>query len=149
MNESGLNKFYLGFVFILINFTIQGFDFYQNPIQVDGIYLGVVGILSILIAIVALVLKLLVVYNLFMFIKDMARELNQLDLVIESNVRWNQFMMLQIATLFSLILILIPTIAVVYGIVLLIISIIITIVVLGYLKRCDENLSSSLRFLMR
>ena len=123
--------------------------FYQNPIQVDGIYLGVVGILSILIAIVALVLKLLVVYNLFMFIKDMARELNQLDLVIESNVRWNQFMMLQIATLFSLILILIPTIAVVYGIVLLIISIIITIVVLGYLKRCDENLSSSLRFLMR
>jgi len=26
MNESGLNKFYLGFVFILINFTIQGFD---------------------------------------------------------------------------------------------------------------------------
>ena len=108
-----------------------------------------VGILSILIAIVALVLKLLVVYNLFMFIKDMARELNQLDLVIESNVRWNQFMMLQIATLFSLILILIPTIAVVYGIVLLIISIIITIVVLGYLKRCDENLSSSLRFLMR
>ena len=123
--------------------------FYQNPIQVDGIYLEVVGILSILIAIVALVLKLLVVYNLFMFIKDMARELNQLDLVIESNVRWNQFMMLQIATLFSLILILIPTIAVVYGIVLLIISIIITIVVLGYLKRCDENLSSSLRFLMR
>ena len=123
--------------------------FYQKPIQVDGIYLGVVGILSILIAIVALVLKLLVVYNLFMFIKDMARELNQLDLVIESNVRWNQFMMLQIATLFSLILILIPTIAVVYGIVLLIISIIITIVVLGYLKRCDENLSSSLRFLMR
>ena len=123
--------------------------FYQKPIQVDGIYLGVVGILSILIAIVALVLKLLVVYNLFMFIKDMARELNQLDLVIESNVRWNQLMLLQIATLFSLILILIPTIAVVYGIVLLIISIIITIVVLGYLKRCDENLSSSLRFLMR
>lgn len=183
MNESGLNKLYWGFIFIMISFRIQGLDIlpdivgylffasgfiqlassstyfniaakynipmiilsifqiYQIPAQGGGINLGSLGIFTILIGITSFVLNLLVVYNLFMGIKDMANKREQFDLVKESNERWNQYKMLQIAALFSYILIFIPPLAVLYIIVLFVISIILTIVILGFLKRCSESLS--------
>lgn len=182
MNESGLNKLYWGFIFIMLSFRIQGFDIlpdivgylffasgfvelassntyfniaakynismiilsifsiYQTPVQGGGINLGPLGIFSIPIGIASFVLNLLVVYNLFMGIKNMAEKREEFDLVKESNERWNQYKILQIAVLFSYILIFIPPLAVVYIIVLFVISIILTIGILGFLKRCSESL---------
>jgi hypothetical protein len=182
MNESGLNKLYWGFIFIMLSFRIQGLDIlpdivgylffasgfaelassstyfniaakynipliilsvfsiYQTPVQGGGINLGSLGIFSIPIGIVSFVLNLLVVYNLFMGIKDMAEKREEFDLVKDANEKWNQYKMLQIAVLFSYILIFIPPLAAVYIIVLFIISIILTIVILGFLKRCSESL---------
>lgn len=183
MNESGLNKLFWGFIFIMLSFRIQGFDIlpdivgylflasgfsdlisnssyfskaakynvpmiilsifsiYQKPAQGGGIQLGPLGIFSIPIAIASFVLNLLVIYNLFMGIKDMAEKRGQFDLVEESDERWNQYKMLQIAVLFSFIVILIPLLAVFYFIVLFIISIILSIGILGFLQRCSKNLS--------
>lgn len=118
------------------------FSIYQSPVQGGGIQLGSLGIFSIPLAIVSFVLNLLVVYNLFMGIKDIAQKQEQFGLVKESDERWNQYKILQIAILFSLILIFIPPLAFVYIIVLFIVSIIITLSILGFLKRCRENLSN-------
>lgn len=184
MNESGFNKLYWGFLFIMLSFRIQGFDIlpnivgylffaagfsslvsssnyfsiaakynipmiilsvfsiYQSPAQGGGIQLGILGIFSIPIAIASFVLNLLVIYNLFMGIKDMAEKGEQFDLANESDEKWNQFKMLQIAALCSFIFIFIPLLGVLYIIGILVISIIITIGILGFIKRCNERLST-------
>lgn len=116
------------------------FSFYQAPVQGGGIHLGPLGILSIPFAITCFVLNLLIVYNLFMGIKDMAEKQEQSDIMIESDEKWNQFKLLQIAAIFSFILIFIPLLGIVYIIVILIVTIIITLGILGFLKRCNERL---------
>lgn len=116
------------------------FTIYERPAQGGGIHFGLFGIFSITIAIASFVLNLLVVYNLFMGIKDMAEKNEQPSLMNESYERWNQYKMFSIATLFSYILIFIPPLAVVYILILFIIAIILTITILGFLKRCSESL---------
>lgn len=116
------------------------FSIYQQPVQGGGIHLGYLGIFSIPIAIAALIINLLVVYNLFMGIKDIAKERGQFDLVDDADKIWNQFIMLQIALLFSFVIIFVPPLAVVYIIVLFIISSIITIIILMFLSRCRNSL---------
>ncbi|MBC8062387.1 MAG: hypothetical protein H7Y18_17200 [Clostridiaceae bacterium] len=182
MNKSGFNKLFLGLLFIMLSFRIQGFDIlpdivgylflasgfstlissssyfsiaakynipmiilslfsiYQNPVQGPGIQLSPLLIFSITIAIASFVLNLLVIYNLFMGIKDMAEKQDQSDLMKESDERWKQYRLLQIAILFSLILIFIPVLALVYIIVLFILSIILTIGILRFLKKCSLSL---------
>lgn len=184
MNESGLNKLYWGFLFIMLSFRIQGFDIlpdivgylffasgfrilatssiyfrvaanynipmiilsvfsiYQGPVQGGGINLGLLGLYGIPISIASFVLNLFVVYNLFMGIKDMAEKRQQSDLVIESEERWNQYKTLQFAVLFSFILIFIPLLGLIYIIGILVVSIILTIKILGFIKRCSENLNT-------
>lgn len=185
MIESGFNKFYWGFIFIMIGFRIQGFDIlpdivgflffasgfstlssssayfrlaakYNIPMIIlsvfsiynppapnpgGGIQLGTLGIFSIPLTIASLIFNLLVVYNLFMGIKDMAKIGEQSDLVVESDEKWNEYKILQIAVLFVFILVFIPPLAFAYIFVLLIISVNFTIRVLGFLKRCRDSLS--------
>jgi hypothetical protein len=182
MNESGINKLYLGFIFIMLSFRIQGFDIlpdvvgylffasafsiltpnstyfsiaakynipmiilsifsiYQSPVQGAGIHLGPLGMFSIPLIIISVVLNLLVAYNLFMGIKEMAEKREQFDLARESDERWNQYKMLQIAIIFSFVLIFIPPLALIYIIVLFIITIILTIAILSFLKKCSKSL---------
>jgi hypothetical protein len=184
MSNSGFNKLFWGFLFIMFNFRIQGFDIlpdivgylflasgfgdllsnssyfstaakfnvpmivlslfsiYQSPAQGEGIHLGVLGILGIPVVIASFILNLLVIYNLFMGTKDMAEQQEQHDLAQEAEKRWNQYKLLQFAFLFSFILIFIPPVAFLYIIVFFIISIILTIGILGFLRRCSENLNT-------
>lgn len=184
MVESGLNKLYWGFIFVMLGLRVQGFDIlpdivgflffasgfselssrssyfslaakynvpmiilslfsiYQAPAQGGEIQLGPLGIWGIPLAIASVLLNLLVVYNLFMGIKDMAKTAEQPDLVIESDEKWNKYKLLQIAALFSFILIFIPPLAIVYIIVLFIVSIIFVISILSFLKRCSESLNN-------
>ncbi|MDF2593585.1 MAG: hypothetical protein K0S75_3051 [Clostridia bacterium] len=183
MNNSGFNKLFWGFLFIMFNFRIQGFDIlpdvvgylflasgfsellsnsnyfsiaakynvpmivlslfsiYQSPAQGSGIHLGLFGIFGIPIVIASFILNLLVIYHLFMGTKDMAEQQEQPDLAQEADKRWNQYKLLQFAFLFSFILIFIPPLAFLYIIVFFIISIIITIAILGFLRRCSERLN--------
>lgn len=182
MNEQGFNKLFWGFIFIMLNFKIQGFDIlpdivgyiffafgfselassssyfstagkynipmiilsifsiYQAPVQGGGIHFGTLGILGIPFMIAAFILDLLVIYNLFAGIKDMAENIEQYDLAQESSTRWSQYLTLKFASLFAFILIFIPPIALLYIIVLFIAAIIITIRITGFMKRCGENL---------
>ncbi|MGH4137121.1 hypothetical protein [Clostridium sp.] len=118
------------------------FSIYQSPAQGGGIQLGQLGILSIPLAIASFVLDLLIVYNLFMGIKDMAEKQEKPEFVNESDEKWNQYKILQIAALCTFIVIFIPLLNVIYIIGLLVVSIIITIGILGFMKRCSESLSA-------
>lgn len=184
MNESGFGKLYWGFLFIMIDFKIQGFDIlpdiigyilfavgfgilasnsiyfikvqkfniimiilsifsiYEAPTQGGGIQLGSFGLFSILIVVASIVFSLLVIYNMFMGIKDMAEQHKQMDLYTEADKRWNQYLLLQIASAFAFVFIFIPPLAVIYIIALLIIAIVLTVNIMGFIKRCGENLQS-------
>lgn len=117
------------------------FSIYERPVQGSGVQFGLLGIFTIPIAIASIVLNLLVVYNLFMGIRDMAKERDQSDLVNDSDKMWNQYKMLQIAILCSFILIFIPLLGVVYIMVVFVASIIVTISILGFLNRCSASLN--------
>jgi hypothetical protein len=182
MNQNGLMKFYWGFMFIMIDFRLQGidvlpdiigyllfaagfgilmsnseyfdkartlnirmiilsiFEIYEKPAQGGGIQFGSLGIFGVLIGIAATVLGLMVVYNLFMGIKDMANQREQIDLSEEADKRWNQYLILSIAGIFAFILIFIPPLALLFIIGLLIAAIFLTIAIMGYIKRCSEIL---------
>ncbi|MGK0467180.1 hypothetical protein [Clostridium sp.] len=118
------------------------FSIYLGPVQSGGINLGLLGIFSIPIAIASFVLNLLVVYNLFMGIKDMAEKQHEYDLVRESDEKWNQYKLLQIATLCAFIIIFIPLMGVLYIIGIFVVTIILLIRILGFIKRCNEILST-------
>jgi len=183
MNKRGLKKLYLGFIFIMFSFRIQGFDLlpdivgylffasgfndlvsnstyfsraskynipmiilsvfsiYQSPVQVEGNQLGPLGIFSILIGIGYFVLNLFVVYNLFMGVKEMAEKADQPSLAQASVKKWNHYLLLQIAISASFIMILIPFLILAYISVFFIITIILTITTVGFLKLCSESLA--------
>ena len=182
VNESGFSKLYWGFLFIMVDFRIQGFDIlpdiigyiffaagfsilaensayfkkagyinipmiilsafsiYEKPAQGGGIQLGPLGLFGILIAIASLVSGLLVVYNLFMGIKEMAEKREQMDIYEEADKRWNQYLLLQLAAILAFVLIFIPPLAIVYIFVMFIVSIVLTVIIMQFMKRCGECL---------
>lgn len=185
MKKSGFNKLYWGFLFIMLNFNIQGFDIlpniigyilfaagfnilsecstyfvkaknfnipmiilsvfsiYQKPAQGGGIQLGLLGLFGVFVWIASLILGLLVVYNLFMGIKDMAGRQEQMDIYEEADKRWNQYLLLQFAAILVFALIFIPPLAIGYIIFLLIISIALAISIMQFMGICGERLENN------
>lgn len=182
MYQDGFGKLFWGFLFIMINFRIQGvdilpdiigyvlfsisfsilapqsihfkkamnfniamiilsiFSIYQQPAQGGGVQFGPFGFFGILISIASFILNLLVIYNLFMGIRDMAEEREQSDISLEANKRWDQYLLLQIAGILTFIVIFIPPLAVVYLIAMFIASIVLTVILMGFMKRCGMSL---------
>lgn len=116
---------------------------YQVPVQGGSINFGILGVFGIPIIIASFILNLLLVYNIFMGIREISEKSGQNDLMEESDTMWNKYKMLQIAFICSFIFIFIPPLALIYILVLFIASIIVTISILGFLKRCSENLGIS------
>ncbi len=182
MYGEGLSKIFWGFLFIMVDVRIMGFDIlpdivgfilfaigfgllasgsdyfvkarslnvpmialsifsiYEAPAQGGGIHLGPFWLLGVLIGIGTIVLTLMVVYNLFMGIKDLAGQNELQQLADEAEERWKQFWMLQAAVLAAFVLIFIPALGILYVIALLVASIILTVVIMGYIKRCEQVL---------
>ncbi len=115
------------------------FSIYERPMQGGGIQLNPLGLPGVLIAVVSIVLTLLIVYNLFMGIKELAQKQELMDIFNEAEKSWNQFLLLQIAVLLVFVLIFIPFIAVLYILGLLIASIIVTVRIMRFMKNCEET----------
>ncbi|WP_238881721.1 hypothetical protein [Clostridium sp. YIM B02551] len=183
MVEKGLSKLYLGFIFIMLSFRIQGFDIfpdvvgyvlfafafrdlnsrseffslaskynialivlsifsiYQRPTQAEGIHFGSLGILGAVIGIVVVVLNLLVVYNIFMGIHDVAYTQEQYELAEASQKKWKLYLTLQIAVWMVLILIFIPILALIYTFAIFAATIIITISIINFINKCSRELN--------
>lgn len=117
------------------------FSIYEKPVQGGGINLGSLGLLSIPLAIVATILGLLVIFNLFMGIKEMSRLNGRLDIYDEADKRWGQFVALQIAAILAFVIIFIPVLGIFYIFALFIFAIVLTFILMGFMKRCGESLS--------
>lgn len=180
--ENGFSKLRWGFLFILIDFRLQGIDIlpdiigyiffaiglnilsesseyfekagqlnivmiissifsiYERPVQGGGVNFGPFGPLGVLVSIVLMIIGLLSIYNLFMGIKDMAEKQGKRDVYDEADRRWVQYLLIQLSGIFAFILIFMPPLAVIYIFVMLIITIVFTIVIMGFMNRCVEDL---------
>lgn len=140
MEQSSFFNKALPYNYFMIVLSI--FSIYDAPNNSGGLNIQFVswGPFVILVSIASVILTLLAVYNIFMGIKDMGQKEELSDISEEASNRWSQFLYLQIASIFSFILILIPFLAIIYIIVLFIISIIYTINVLEFMKHCQETL---------
>lgn len=121
------------------------FSIYQAPAQQEGIQFERWGWLGIIVSIVSFILNLLTVYNLFMGIREMEESFGNIDLADESEKRWNNYLMLQIAVMFSFLTIFIPFIAFFYVITLLIVAVMMLIRIMNFLKRCIDSLDPALK----
>jgi hypothetical protein len=181
MIERGFNKFYWGFIFIMLSFKIQGFDIlpdivgylflasgfsdlasksayfdtaakynipmiilsifsiYQAPAQPGVINFGPLGLFMIPVMIAGFVLDLLVIYNLFAGVREMADKAEIYEMGYESDKRWNSYLTLKVASLLVFIFIVIPPLALIYIIGLIVATIIILIHIAGFMKRCAER----------
>ncbi|WP_163192259.1 hypothetical protein [Clostridium thermarum] len=181
--EKGFNKFYWGFLFIMIDFRLQGIDvlpdligyvflaegfhilsdfsqhfskagalnivmlalsifsIYEKPAQDGGINYGIFGPLGILIGIVAVIIGIMSIYYMFCGIKSIAEKKEKQDIYHEANKRWVQYFLLQLAGLVSFILIFIPPIALIYVFAVLIVTIVFTLTLMDFMRRCAENLA--------
>lgn len=117
------------------------FAIYEKPAQAGGVTFGQFGVLSFIIGIASIILNLLVIYNLFMGIKEIALEEEHTELANEADERWNQYKILQIAMVFSIALMFIPLLTLIYVIVLFIASILLTIKILSFINKCKMGLS--------
>ena len=179
MTQRAFRSLYWGFLFIMIDFRLQGIDvlpdiigyaffaaafgsltaksdhfakatnyniimiivsifsIYERPAQGGGINIQPFGFI---IGIVALIFGLLVVYNLFMGIKDMSGQSGRAALPMEAEQRWKQFLILQLAGYGAILLLIVPPLALIYIIGLLIASIVLTFAFMGFMTRCGEEL---------
>ncbi|HHY82823.1 MAG TPA: hypothetical protein GX505_09120 [Clostridiales bacterium] len=183
MAQRAFRNFYWGFLFVMIDFRINGFDIlpdligyaffvaglnlllernnhfsqartfniimlilsifsiYERPAENTGgfnIHIDFIGLLT---GIAALIFSLLAMYHLFMGIKQLAEEYDASDISAESEQRWKQFLYLQLAGFGVFLLILLPPLALVYLIVMLVISIALTVKFMGFMTRCGNRFS--------
>jgi hypothetical protein len=120
--------------------VLSVFQIYERPAQGGGLHFGALGPIGFLIGIAAAILNLLLIYNLFMGIRDMADLQGEINIREEAERRWTQYLVLQFAGFFAIILIIIPPIAMIFIIVLFIFSIVFTIAIMSFMKRCGTSL---------
>lgn len=179
MPKEGFHKFFWGFLFIMIDFRLQGFDIlpdvigfilfaigfqtlaehsdyfvkgktfnlimlvvsvfgiYERPAQGGGVHINPLGIV---LGLVSLVLLLTVVYHLLMGAKEMAARRQRSDLEQEVSQKWTYFLVFQLAGLVLFILILIPPVFILMVIILFVAAIVLTIMLMGLMKKCGEQL---------
>jgi len=115
------------------------FTIYERPKQEPGINIDLLGSI---VGIVSLILGLLIIYYLFAGVKEMSVNVHQ-DIYEEADIRWRQYLMLQIAVMLGFVIIFIPFLNFLYIIGLLAASVVLMFVIMGFMKRCGEQLANN------
>ncbi|RJE83867.1 hypothetical protein D3P07_23940 [Paenibacillus sp. 1011MAR3C5] len=131
------DHFTKGKIFNLVLVFLSIFTIYEQPNQGGGVHINPIGII---VGLVSLVLLLLTVYHVLMGIKDMASRLSRSEIMEEAEKKWTYFLVFQIASLFLFVLILIPPLFIVMVIAMFVASIIIMVTLMGFMRRCGEQL---------
>ncbi len=179
MAQEGYNKFFWGFLFIMFDFRIQGFDImpnvigyilfalgfqalakhsqyfakakifnlimifislftiYQKPNPNEGVNWNLIGAFT---GLVSLVLLLVVVYHLLMGIKEMASRVNRFEIVEEAGRKWRHFFAYQITSVLFIVTIIVPPLFIVIIMSMFVISIILMVNLMRFMRRCGTEL---------
>lgn len=125
--------------FNIVMLILSVFTIYERQAENTGGLNINIDLLGLLVGILSLIFSLLAMYNLFMGIKQMADEHNYSDLSAESERRWKQFIVIQLAGYGAFLLIFIPILAVLYIFALLIFAILLTVKFMSFMTRCGSR----------
>ena len=122
--------------------VISLFSIYQWPLQTQNNNSALIVGLSMIFSIILFALNLYVVFNLFMGIHDMMYQNGSGNsaLAAEAEQKWNQYKILQIAAMGAILVALIPVINLIYIIAILIASLVVLVKIMGFLKKCEQDL---------
>lgn len=140
--EKQSDYFSLAFKYNIPLIIVSIFSIYQNPSQATNLNFSPLSILVILISLISITLSLLVVYNLFMGIRDMAAQRDNDNLANESVDKWKQYMYLQVAFILAFILAFVPFLSIVFIFGIFVFTFIVLFRILGFIKRCEANLNT-------
>jgi len=180
MTQAAFRKFYWGFLFIMIDFRLNGIDilpdiigyalfvaglgwlreknYYFDRARIFHIIMLILSIFSIyekpsqnmesisfnplgtLLGVLSLIFSLLAMHHFLWGVKQFAEETNVPDISDEAQLRWKQYLYLQLASFAAFLLILLPPLAFVYIIALLVVSVILTVKFMGFMTRCGFRL---------
>ncbi len=115
------------------------FTIYEVQSQ-RGIFSTPFGGFGILISIAAFIIMMILIYNLFMGIRDLAMQRNMNEIACEAEERWRGYMWLQMAIFIAFILIFIPFIGLLYVIGLFIAAIVIAVQIMKFMNKCSKYL---------
>lgn len=99
---------------------------------------SILGVFGILIDIVSVILELLIIYYLFMGIKELSENLHR-DIYEEADMRWKQYLMLEIAVMLGIIMVFIPLLNFLYILGMIIASVILMTIIMKFMKKFGEN----------
>jgi len=123
----------------IVMIILSLFTIYEVPSK-RGFYSISFGGFGALIGIAAFICNLMLIYNLFMGIKDLAIEKNMNEIAFEAEERWRAFMWLLVAGFLAIAFIYIPVIGLFYGIGLFIAAIVIAIQIMRFMNKCSKYL---------
>lgn len=115
---------------------------YEKPNSGGFIYHELLGGLGIVVAIITFILNLMVIYNLFMGIQDLANQQSRYELEDEAEDLWCKYKILQIASLFIYILMIVPILGIVYLVWMFIFAMWIMVKIMKFIKICDEEMNA-------
>ena len=118
----------------MVMIILSIFSIYEAPAQGEGIHIAPGWPLGLIIGICFLVFTLLVVYNLFMGVRELAGRAGRSELAGEAEQRWKQFFVLQVAGACAYLIIFIPPLAFLYIVSLFVASIILTVIIMGFIN---------------
>lgn len=114
---------------------------YERPNRGGFIYYEAFGSFGIVVAIIIFILNLMVIYNLFMGIQDLAYQQSRADLEEEAEDLWCKYKILQISALFIYFLMFIPVLGIVYIVWMFIFTIWVMVKIMKFIKICDEEMN--------
>lgn len=105
--------------------------------------MGLLGPIGILVDVTLLLLTLLLVYNVFMGIKEMAVRHNQGSIAKGAEQNWNRFLWLHLAYIFLPVLLFVPAVAAIAATGLFIASIALAMAIMRLMKQCAEGTAAN------
>lgn len=123
----------------IVMIILSLFTIYEVPSQ-RGVYSSPFGGFGALIGIAAFICNLMLIYNLFMGIKDLAIQKNMNEIAYEAEERWRGYMWLLVAICLGIVFISIPLIGLLYAIGLFIAGIVIAVQIMKFMNKCSKYL---------
>lgn len=127
------------FNYIMIFLSV--FSIYERPAQAGLMQTSLSNWLVILIGVISTIINLIIVYNLFAGIIEMAKKQRKPDIADEADKKWTQYVIIQFAVLLLFIFMIIPAVAALYMICLVVATIAYAIIVMCFMKKCGLSLN--------
>ncbi len=126
-------KFNLPLIFLSIPSVYQPQQ-HTQPVDMP------LGIFGILLFIAVTLLSLVVVYHIFMGLKELSESQGLEALGEEAELRWKQFLGIKLAGLFVFVLMPVPVVMFFFVIGVLILTIVLTVVIMQFISKCQNAL---------